>query len=431
MTARTGLVGTILGVVLGSALLLADAGSARAAPSALIGVQDDAWLLHGPGTLDERMAELDRLGVDVVRLTARWDAIAARRPEVARDHRDPAYDWRATDAILRGLRRHGIDAVVTLYGTPAWANGGKAANWAPVSAQPFANFAHAAATRYAWVRRWTVWNEPNRPQWLRPTTARTYVERLLNPAYARIRAAIPHALIGGGVSAPRAGSGGVSPVAWIRAMGRLGARLDAYAHHPYPSRPQTDTPWGPACGRCASIAMADLERLARLVRRTFGPKRIWLTEFGYQTNPPDSLLGVSPRTQAVHVASAARRVQLAPLVDMLVFFLVRDDSAEAGWQSGLVAADGLPKPAYAAFRFPLLRVSRSDDLVRLWGQIRPRDGPQPYRLQVLRGGGWSWLGGLRLTNARGTLSPIVRAPAGSVVRLFSVRDRAYSLPLRV
>ena len=413
------------------AFTLAGADTAQAASGALYGIQDDAWLAHGSGRLESRLDELDRLGVDVVRYTVRWDLVAKERPATARDDGDPAYDWRTTDAVLRGLRRHGIDPVVTLYGTPRWANGGLAPNWAPSSERMLGDFARAAATRYPWVRRWTIWNEPNRPTWLRPTSADTYVRKLLNPAYTQIHAVIPNARVGGGMTAPRAGSGGVSPVAWIKAMGRQRARLDAYAHHPYPGQPQVETPWGPACRTCSSITMADLERLVALVHASLGQKRIWLTEFGYQTNPPDLFLGVSPATHARHVANAMRRVELARFVDMLIFFLVRDDTEDDGWQSGLTTADGVKKPAYTAFRFPLVRVSRNGDSVALWGQIRLRSGPQQYRLRILRGGRWSWLGGTRVTSARGVLSVTVRAPAGSVVQLWSVRDGATSLSVAV
>jgi hypothetical protein len=44
------------------------------------GVQDDAWLLGGPGTLEERLTTLEELGVDVVRVSLRWNQIRARRP---------------------------------------------------------------------------------------------------------------------------------------------------------------------------------------------------------------------------------------------------------------------------------------------------------------------------------------------------------------
>ena len=107
-----------LGCVLALFVVLVGASSAEAASGAQVGIQDDAWLLNGPGTLESRLDELDRLGVDVVRYTVRWDVVARQRPATARDHRDPAYDWGSADSVLRGLRRHGIQPLVTLFGTP-------------------------------------------------------------------------------------------------------------------------------------------------------------------------------------------------------------------------------------------------------------------------------------------------------------------------
>jgi hypothetical protein len=416
---------------LGAVAVLVFANAGNAAPGALYGVQDDAWLVHGPGTLESRLDELDRLGVDVVRYTLRWDAIARTRPTTARDDTDPAYSWRASDLILRGLRRHGIQPLVTLYGTPRWANGGFGPNTAPTSSRTFGDFARAAATHYSWARLWTIWNEPNRSQWLQPASADVYVRRLLNPAYAAIHAVIPRARVGGGMTAPRAGSGGVSPVSWIKAMGSLRARLDAYAHHPYPGQPQVETPWSPKCASCTTIAMADLERLVTLVHKNLGRKRIWLTEFGYQTNPPDTFLGVSPTKQAEYVASAARRAQLAPFVDMLIYFLVRDDAASEGWQSGLTTVSGVKKPAYTAFRYSLVKTARQGQVVTLWGQIKPGSGRLAYRLRIYRGEGWSWLGGTSFTNAKGVFTTSVRAPVGALVQLYAVGDGAAGLLVRV
>ena len=42
---------------------------AQAASGVRFGIQDDAWLENGPGTLSGRVATLDRLGLDVVRVT--------------------------------------------------------------------------------------------------------------------------------------------------------------------------------------------------------------------------------------------------------------------------------------------------------------------------------------------------------------------------
>jgi hypothetical protein len=404
--------------------------SADASPYVRYGFHDDAWLLNGDATLDSRLDELDRLGVDIVRWSVRWDQVARREPATPSAHTDPAYDWSSSDRVLHGLRAHGIAAVVTLVGTPGWANGGRPSNWAPTSGTAFASFVRAAATRYPWIRAWTIWNEPNQARWLRPTSPRVYVDRLLNPAYAELHAAIRGVRVGGGVTAPRAGVGGVSPVAWIRGMRAEGARFDAYAHHPYPMRPTSETPWAGGCGRCTTLTMADLDRLLAEVRRNFGAKRVWLTEYGYQTNPPDRILGVTPSTQARHVADAARRAYLAPRVDMLIFFLVRDDSSPDGWQSGVFTAGGATKPAYTAFRLPLVQTARAGGRTVLWGQVRPGSGKQPYRIRQLADGRWRWLGPTRTTDRRGFLAVSVPADDGAVLQLWSPRDRISSLPFR-
>lgn len=417
--------------VLVASVVPVDADRATAAPSVQYGLQDDAWLLYGPGTLESRLSELTRLRVDVVRFTIRWDQVARRRAANARDHRDPAYNWTSADPVLQGLRRRGITAVVTLFGTPSWVNGRQSPNHAPSSASSFANFSYAAATRYSWVRHWTVWSEPNQPTWLRPTSARTYVAKLLNPAYAQIRAATPAALVGGGVTAARGGSGGVAPVPWIRAMGNAGAKLDAYAHHPYPSRPQTETPWGPPCDHCSTLTMADLQRLQAEVRRAFGPKRIWLTEYGYQTNPPDTFLGVPFTTQAHYVASAMRRAYLAPLVDMLVFFLVRDDTASGGWQSGFFTSDGVEKPSHAAFRQPLTQAARNGARVTVWGQIRHGDGRRQFRLRQFVSGRWAWVGGTRQTDERGFFTATVPVGRGVLLQAWGPDGPGFGVALRV
>jgi hypothetical protein len=355
------------------------------------GVQDDAWLASGPGTLEHRLDLLERAGVSVVRFTLRWDQIAAARPADGRDPDDPAYRWEPVAGVLEGLHARGIDAVV------------------------------------GWVRRWLIWNEPNRTRWLRPTTPQAYTQ-LLNAAYVALHRANPRAVVAGGVTAPRGGQNGVSPVDWIRGLRRYRAKLDAYAHNPYPSGP-SETPWRGGCSwrGCETITMATLERLLGEVERAFGRRaRIWLTEYGYQTNPPDRLWGVSPARQARLVGSAARRAHAARRVDLLIHFMVRDDTYAPGWQSGLFTTRGSAKPAFRAFMLPLAQESRRGLRTVVWGQVRPRTGRQPYRLQQYRDGRWRTVGGTYRTSSRGFLRRVVRAAPGSRLRLWSPRDATAS-----
>ncbi len=164
------------------------------------------------------------------------------------------------------------------------------------------------------------------------------------------------------------------------------------------------------------------------MQRAWPGKHIWLTEYGYQTNPPDRILGVPQTLQARYIGEAALRVYRAPRVDMLIQFLVRDDPLAAGWQSGFYTVGGRVKPSYAAFRFPLAQLSKAGASTTVWGQIRPRSGRQQYRLRVFRGG-WRWVGGTARTDARGSFRRTVPVGKGAKVRVYSPRDRAYSPPL--
>ena len=94
------------------------------------------------------------------------------------------------------------------------------------------------------MTKWLIWNEPNQLRWLRPASPRLYTLRLLNPGYAAIHAAIAGAQVAGGGTAPRGGTGGTSPVAFLLGMHAAHARLDAYAHNPYPLNPRRESPLG-------------------------------------------------------------------------------------------------------------------------------------------------------------------------------------------
>ncbi|MGH3002499.1 MAG: hypothetical protein ACRDM1_07570 [Gaiellaceae bacterium] len=405
-------------IVLLAAVLatLAAAGSAKASRYIRFGIQDDAWLSYGDGTLASRLDRLDDLGVGVVRVTLNWNEVEPTRT---------TENWSRYDDLLNGLHERGIAPLVTLWGSPRWANGDRAPNWAPTSKWTFAGFARRAAERYPFVHMWGIWNEPNQRRWLRPTSAKVYVQKLLNPAYVAIHNATRNVQVAGGVTAPRGSTGGVSPVDWIADMARAHARLDAYAHNPYPLRPK-ETPTSGGCDHCMTITMATLDRLLTDVRRAFGTHtRIWLTEYGYQTNPPDRLLGVSYATQARYLSEAALRAYEAPRVDVLIHYLVRDEPDPARWQSGLLTVRDATKPAYQAFRFPLAERSRRGLRTVLWGQIRPgRRGT--YRLQQFRGGRWQSVGGDYRTTVRGFFSRTVRAGKGSRLRVWIPQAHTYS-----
>jgi hypothetical protein len=397
-------------VLLGAAF--AGAAPARASSGAQFGIQDDAWLMYGPGTLAERVATLRGLGVGIVRVTVRWDLVAPTAPSDPRDPEDPAYRWGVYGTALDALHESGIPVLLTLYGSPRWANGGGPPASLPTTG--FGDFAYATAVRFPWVRLWTVWNEPNSRTFAVPVSPSLYVSRALNPAYGALHAASAANKVAGGVTSPRKTPTGMSPLAFLQGMRAAHARLDAYAQNPY-AIGRGETPYRATCSDC--FTMAKLPEIRQAVTRAFGPKPLWLTEYGYQTNPPDRLLGVSYALQARYLGEAALRVWRQSGVTVLIQFLVRDEPSVGGWQSGLFSVGGEPKLAYHAFALPLAEVSRSGTRTVLWGQVRPGSGRRAYVLQRRLNGRWVALGGTRRTDASGTFSRTVTLPAGSSVRI--------------
>ncbi len=391
---------------------------ADAAAGVKYGITDDAWLQSGPGSLESRLARLDSLGVKVVRFTLNWNRLATSRPAAPTDPEDTAYDWSSVDPVLEGLHAHGMTVVLQLNGTPSWANGGRPANYAPSSGTTFASFATAAALRYSWVKRWLIWNEPNQSRWLRPTTAAVYTTRLLNPAYAAIHTAISGAQVAGGGTAPRGSAGGVSPVAWLSGMRAAHAKLDAYAHNPYPLDPKRESPLRGGCAKCTTITMSTINRLVSLVVKDFPRARIWLSEYGYQSNPPDRVLGVSFALQARYVGEGAYAAYKTARVDLLIHFLYRDEPDIARFQSGLITLGGKAKPAYAAFQLPFAETARSGTRTAFWGQLRAPGTAATGVIESRVGATWRTVATVRAGAGRffrwmGTL------PKGSLVRLRS------------
>src|SRR5689334_13449029 len=388
--------------------------AAGASPSVRYGVQDDAYLSAG-SSLEPSLQTLDELGVGLVRYMVNWRQIASVKPRHPTNPGDKAYDWSSTDAVLGALHAHKIQVLVTLYRAPAWANRGKGANVAPTGRYALADFAIAVAKRYPWLRMWEIWNEPNLQSFLKPNSPRVYVQRLLNPAYVQLHALNPANRVAGGATSPRSTTTGLSPVTFMRGMRAAHARLDAYSHHPYPVT-RGERPFGFAPGVCryctGVLTMANLPKLVAEVQRDFGPKRIWLTEYGYTTNPP-SRGGVSWPLQAEYVAESAWRARSMPLVDVLVQFMLRDEARPNGWTTGLMASTGLLKPSFNSFMLPIVETGRVGSRTTFWGQIRPGARRRVYQLQRKTADGWTPVDGPGdLTDLNGSYRRVVFARPG-------------------
>jgi len=216
------------------------------------------------------------------------------------------------------------------------------------------------------VRYWLAWNEPNNPVFLTPQYKRIGKRWVIESArsYAKICNAVYSGVHAIGITADRVGCGGtaprgnnqprstrpsVSPLAFLSAVKADGLRtFDAWDHHPYYSSPSRAPAAAVPNGK--SIELGNINTLIRLVTKLYGNKRIWITEYGYETNPPDRIFGVSWAKQAQYLTDAFAIVRHNPRIDMMLWFLLRDDRSLNGWQSGLFTVGGKKKPAFAAFR---------------------------------------------------------------------------------
>ena len=129
---------------------------------------------------------------------------------------------------------------------------------------------------------------------------------------------------------------------------------------------------------------------------------------------------------------AAMRAWRLPRVTMLFQYLYRDEPVLSRFQTGLVYADGRPKPSLQAFRLPFARGAPKGFKTDVWGQIRDgRPGRKPYRLEVLHRNTWKPVRPDRLTNEDGVFVRTIRLKRGALLRVWSPGQRLYSLRLRV
>jgi hypothetical protein len=342
-----------------------------------VGITDEASLLYGPTA--KTVATYEKLHVEVARVDLHWGGplgVARSRPKHPTNPSDPAYNWSVYDPIVQKLSAAGIKVLFSIYGTPAWANGGAGLNVAPRNSLDLKKFAYAAATRYSGtfvadgsklpaVRYWLAWNEPNNPVFLKPqyqkvgqrwviASAKSYA-KICNAVYDGVHAiGIASERVGCGATAPRGNNQplssrpSVSPLAFLAAVKNDGLRtFDAWDHHPYYSNPSRTPTSAVASG--GAVELGNIDTLIRQVTKEYGNKRIWITEYGYETNPPDTIFGVSWAKQAQYLTDAFAIVRRNPRIDMMLWFLLRDDPNVNGWQSGLITTAGKKKPAFAAF----------------------------------------------------------------------------------
>jgi hypothetical protein len=226
----------------------------------------------------------------------------------------------------------------------------------------FTAFARAIASRYSgrydgfpFVRFWSIWNEPNLQLFLKPqfdsrgrsVAPRNYA-RLYAAGYQGVKAANPRALVAIGETSARgtdnpAGARPVhSPGRFLEELANANPRLkfDAWAHHPYPFRPNLKPSQKVRWPNVTLGSLPELEQhLTQLFRRKSVP--IWVTEYGHETRPQDAF-GVPYSTQSTFLRQAIAIARADKFVTMFIWFVYQDDQGQP-WDSGLYTQTGANK----------------------------------------------------------------------------------------
>jgi polysaccharide biosynthesis protein PslG len=328
-----------------------------------IGFFDDPSFRWSPQAI-ANLASAEKAGATVIHTTANWSQIAPRKPSNPLNGNDPAYRLGDLDSLVRTAGLYDLQVMITIDGTPRWANGGQASNHPPGNLTTLTDFARMLATRYngreghGVVTLWSIWNEPNLGLFLMPQFKG---KKIVSPAeYVKlflagergIKAGNPKAEVAAGETSNRGrdvpvsgSSAAVAPATFARLVAAVDPRLPmvAWATHPYPTSPEL----GPTQQvEWPNVTMTQIPRFAASLQLWFHRAvPIWITEYGEQTKPYAH--GVTEAQQSRDAVEALKLAGQDPAVAMFTWFILRDSPNT--WKSGLETATGAHKPAYATF----------------------------------------------------------------------------------
>ena len=189
------------------------------------------------------------------------------------------------------------------------------------------------------MKYWTAWNEPNNPIWLQQ-----YVGRQVHrsrASYAQICTAVWQGVHSTNFAEregrlrrdrrraattrrhePRPPCHRSPSCALTKAAGLK--HLDAYAHNPYYGGAERDARRR-SRGEEAPSTLGNMSTLIALVNKLYGKQADLDHRVRLPDEPPDRIFGVSCARQAAYLKQAFAIARENPRIDMMVWFLLRDD----------------------------------------------------------------------------------------------------------
>lgn len=346
----------------------------------------------------------------------------------------PKANWDRYDGLARSCLNKKILCYFDVTGPgPAFAHAKppkkfkKDAAWWKPKPKAFYAFVRAVGRRYDGTYKdenapgvlpritfWSLWNEPNQGGWLRPQYENG---KPVSPSLYRGLYLYGHKALESTGHSERTGdfilAGETAPINVARktttsAMGpkifinellcgpgstkvgcsdfeRKGPLVaSAWAHHPY-TKKESPLQRNPDPQAITLANFSDLGKELDALALNPGNIQTGLplisTEFGYETNPPDTFAVTTPADQAQFDQIGDFVTYSDPRVIGNTQFLLRDakpnktakKGSKAYWgtyQSGLFSSGGTPKPSAQAYLLPFLVHPGDAGQVSVWGQLR-------------------------------------------------------------
>jgi hypothetical protein len=405
-------------------------------------------------------------GAKFVRLQLIWHSVApggAQKPAGfnAADPRAPEYNqgaWARMDNQVIRARQAGLEPIIYIQMAPKWAEGAGSGEPGTVRPDPveFGLFARAAAERYSGtfvpvvdpyseqygealprVRYWMAWNEPNRDYFFMPQYDAN--RQLVSPGHYRamvnrfadhVHAVHPSNMVIAGGLAPLGKPGKPAPLAFMRSFLSSPAKFDIWAHHPYTSGGPTHH----ALKR-DDVSLGDLPEMRGVLRSAIRSGRVvsatgsagfWVTEFSWDSNPPDRR-ALPAGLHARWVSEALYRMW-SNGIPVVIWYRIQDDPLSvSAYQSGFFTASGQRKRSFQAFRFPSVAFTKRTGIF-IWGRT-PMSQAGRVVVEIKTGRRWRQLARLN-ANRYGIFKKTLRTRIrrGHVrARLGSERSLPFSL----
>src|SRR4029078_12403049 len=83
-----------------------------------------------------------------------------------------------------------------------------------------------------------------------------------------------------------------------------------------------------------TVTLGNISVLTKLLGKLYGNKKLWITEYDYQTSRPDRAFGVTWAKQAKYLTQAYALARKNPRITMMLWFLLRDEGRLGGLPAG-------------------------------------------------------------------------------------------------